>query len=69
MVSIGLRLGSGDTLERSVAVRMVRDWATSPFTRINSARQALVGRDLLRAFGLTVTLSTAATLTTVVSGK
>jgi hypothetical protein len=45
-------------LTRSVAVRQVRAWASSPFLRINPKRVALVGRDLMRAFGLEVVLRT-----------
>jgi hypothetical protein len=46
----------GRTRRRSVAVRRVEDWQASPFVRINPARTMLVGRDVLRAFGLTILL-------------
>jgi hypothetical protein len=39
-----------------MAVRLVRDWKASPFVRINPQRTALVGRDLLRAFSLSLVL-------------
>jgi hypothetical protein len=35
----------------------VQGWRGSPFVRINPARTMLVGRDLLRAFGLTILLA------------
>lgn len=55
-VELGLRTTSGSTISRSLAVWQVRDWPKSPFVRINPKRRMLVGRDLLRAFGLTLVL-------------
>jgi hypothetical protein len=50
---------SEDThLERELPARFVHGWTESPFVRINASRTALVGRDLLRAFGLRVRLET-----------
>lgn len=43
-------------LERDVPTRFVRDWAKSPFVRINPARSVLAGRDLLRALRLRLRL-------------
>ena len=48
---------SGQARRGSLAVRRVRGWRTSPFVRINPSRTMLVGRDLLRAFGLTILLA------------
>jgi hypothetical protein len=47
----------GQARRRSLAVRRVRAWSASPFVRINPSRAMLVGRDVLRAFGLTVLLA------------
>jgi hypothetical protein len=55
-VEIELRTTSETMLRRSVAVWQVRDWSGSPFVRINPSRRMLVGRDLLRAFGLRLVL-------------
>lgn len=46
----------GASVERRIAVRLVKDWTSSPFVRINPKRRALVGRDILRAFSLEVSL-------------
>lgn len=44
------------SVTKAMALRCVRDWKASPFVRINPKRAALVGRDLLRAFSLTLVL-------------
>ena len=56
-------------ISREVPTRFVAEWATSPFVRINPSRQALIGRDFLRAFGLRLRLSTPDQLTSVDSGE
>jgi hypothetical protein len=47
----------GQPRRGSLAIRRVRGWRVSPFVRINPARTMLVGRDMLRAFGLTIRLA------------
>jgi hypothetical protein len=47
---------SGHRHAADMEVRAVRAWAQSPFSEINPRREALVGRDLLRALGLRVAL-------------
>jgi hypothetical protein len=60
---------SGDPVKRSVPVRVVREWKTSPFTRINPRRQALVGRDVLRLLGISVALRARAAETDIVDAE
>jgi hypothetical protein len=55
-VDVEIVSGNGKTVQRALAVRRVRDWKASPFVRINPQRTALVGRDLLRAFSLSLIL-------------
>ena len=57
---VGLEItpADGQTRRGSLEVRRVQGWRASPFVRINQARTMLVGRDVLRAFGLTVMLAT-----------
>jgi hypothetical protein len=62
-----VRVGA-ETFERSLPIRFVHDWPASPFVRINVARRALVGRDVLRALGLRVCLSAPELSTDVVAG-
>lgn len=47
---------AGSSVRKELPAWQVRDWATSPFVRINASRRVLVGRDLLRAFGLHLVL-------------
>lgn len=46
----------GEPVRRRFAIRLVRDWQSSPFVRIHAGRRALAGRDLLRAFSLELAL-------------
>lgn len=55
-VALEITPADGQARRGSLAVRRVEGWRTSPFIRINQARTMLVGRDLLRAFGLTILL-------------
>jgi hypothetical protein len=55
-VSVEVGLEGGERRTVDLPVRWVADWASSPFVRINPARRALAGRDLLRAVGATVVL-------------
>ncbi|MBN1607043.1 MAG: hypothetical protein JW940_10445 [Polyangiaceae bacterium] len=56
---------AADPVELDLPARFVADWSASPFVRINASRLALVGRDLLRAFGLRVPLASPEQTTTV----
>lgn len=69
LAQLTLKPSSGGVLQRRVPVRFVRDWLQSPFVRISRGRRALIGRDLLRAFALTVTLSAPDSATTIVSSR
>ncbi len=60
---------AGKRLERDLPIRFVHEWISSPFVRINAARKALVGRDLLRAFGLRLSLSAPELTTAIESGE
>lgn len=53
---MAIACSKGENVRRPMAVRLVRDWKASPFVRINPQRTALVGRDLLRAFSLSLVL-------------
>lgn len=53
---VEIRLADGATRTARLPIRWVRDWARSPFVRIQPERRALAGRDLLRAFGVEVHL-------------
>ncbi|MBI2892034.1 MAG: hypothetical protein HYY06_00670 [Deltaproteobacteria bacterium] len=59
LLDIEVPTTGGAPIRKAMAVRQVRDWALSPFVRINGARRALAGRDLLRAMGLRVELRSA----------
>jgi hypothetical protein len=52
-------------ISHEVPTRFVAEWAASPFVRINPSRQALIGRNFLRAFGLELRLSAPEQLTSV----
>lgn len=65
---IAVRVGDG-RIERSLPIRFVHDWAASPFVRINLARRALVGRDVLRGLGLELRLSASDLSTAVLAGN
>lgn len=56
-IELHITPADGQVRRGSLAVRRVRSWRASPFVRINSSRTMLVGRDLLRAFGLTILLA------------
>lgn len=57
----------GSRIEHEMPVRFVRDWNASPFVRINTSRKALAGRDLMRVFGLRLSLSTPDSTTSILS--
>jgi len=69
MVDVALSSGEGNTLHRLVPLRQVCDWSTSPFIKIHAHRQALVGRDFLREFSLSVVLRAPAAETEVVTAS
>lgn len=70
IASVEVELGrtAGAPLRRRMPVRVVRDWKGSPFTRINPGRRALVGRDFLRALGLSLVLRAPEAETEVIDG-
>lgn len=68
-IDIELRTTNNDRLRRTLAVWKVRDWPQSPFVRINPQRRVLAGRDLLRAFGLTLVLRAAEGQTEIAEGE
>ncbi len=59
--------GQGTTLEKKFKMLRVRAWDKSPFIKINTRRRMLVGRDLLRFFGLEVVLRSAKAQTEIAS--
>ena len=68
-IEIDIVSSSGEKVRRKLPVRVVRDWTTSPFTRINPVRRALVGRDFLRAFSLSVVLRAGVAETEVITAN
>jgi hypothetical protein len=63
--SIEIQDGQGNWEARKMPLAVVEDWGNSPFIRINRTRSALIGRDILRAFPVEITLNTASRTTTV----
>jgi hypothetical protein len=61
-------LADGSVRSTELAMRWVRDWARSPFTRLNARRTVLVGRDALRALGLELVLRAASAETEIIDG-
>jgi hypothetical protein len=55
-VDVEIACSKGENVRKPMAIRRVRDWKESPFVRINPQRAALAGRDLLRAFSLSLVL-------------
>jgi len=43
---VEVKLPSGEVLRHELPISCVPDWKASPFTRINTRRTALAGRDL-----------------------
>jgi hypothetical protein len=68
-VDVEIAAGPDRRVRRALPVRLVRDWATSPFVRINPRRTALVGRDFLRSFSLSLVLRTREAETEIVAGE
>jgi hypothetical protein len=68
-VEIDVATSSTKSVRKKFPLRVVRDWKTSPFTRINPDRRALVGRDFLRAFSLSVVLRAATAETEVLDAR
>ncbi len=62
---VGVADAAGATRSREMACECVEDWQRSPLCEVNSARQALAGRNLLLGFPLTVELNGAERKTTV----
>ena len=55
-IPVTLLANDGTEMEHKLTVSVVRNWTTSPFTKVNNERQVLVGRDVLRAFPVYITL-------------
>jgi hypothetical protein len=68
-IEVEIATASGQRVRKPFPVRVVRDWATSPFVRVNPKRKVLVGRDFLRAFALSVVLRTGDAETDIVAGE
>lgn len=64
-VEVGIRDAHAVTVVKGVTLQVVEDWDDSPFVIVNEARNALIGRDVLRVFGCEVTLSAATRQTTI----
>jgi hypothetical protein len=69
MVDVSIATSAGEMLRRMVPLRQVRDWSVSPFVKIQPRRRALVGRDFLRAFSLSLVLRTPHAETEVVTAS
>ena len=55
-VELTLVASDGSERTRTMPVAVIEDWDNSGFVKVNSTRQILIGRDVLRAFPVEVTL-------------
>lgn len=65
-VDVTLGDASGEARTKKIAIQFVADWAGSPFKIINPRREALIGRDVLRAFRIEVVLDSSRRKTRIV---
>jgi len=56
-VDINLIAHNGAERTASIPVRVVENWASSPFVTVNPSRKMLIGRDILRAFRVEIRLN------------
>jgi hypothetical protein len=68
-VDVEISTGPEQYVRKSLPIRLVRNWASSPFVRVNPTRKALAGRDFLRAFSLSLVLRAREAETEIVAGK
>ena len=62
---VGTTDEQGRTRARATEVRLVTNWVASPFRRVNPRRRGFVGREIMFALGLRITLDPAARRTRV----